>query len=151
MSTAEERFWKFVQPEPNTGCWLWGGAQNAKGYGHFWSGTRPTKAHRWAYERFVGIIPDGLTIDHLCRVTCCVNPEHMEVVTSRTNSLRSGNACALHARKTHCHRGHILSSENLIAGELKRGARRCKICYRDYQRDYQRVLRAKRLAGVTCM
>src|ERR1019366_4519713 len=82
-----ERFLKFVLPEPNTGCWLWTGGLNRGGYGQFM--TPPcTVAHRVAYELFVGPIPEGLQLDHLCRVRSCVNPQHLEPVSQQENIRR---------------------------------------------------------------
>jgi hypothetical protein len=73
-STAADRFDASYVPEPNSGCWLWIGALGATGYGRFsWDG-RDGLAHRASYERFVDFVPDGLDIDHLCRVRSCVNP-----------------------------------------------------------------------------
>lgn len=79
-------------PEPNTGCWLWLGHIRANGYPSF-SICQPPKwsalAHRWAYEHFVGPIPEGFEVDHLCRVTICVNPGHLETVTKQVNLKRA--------------------------------------------------------------
>lgn len=65
-------------------------------------------AHRVAYVASHGEIPEGLTVDHLCFNRACVEPSHLEAVTMRTNVLRSNNAAAVNAAKTHCHRGHPL-------------------------------------------
>ena len=72
--TAEELFWTKVEPEPNSGCWLWTGYTNRDGYGCF---RRDLLAHRFAYELYRGAIPAGLTLDHTCRVRSCVNPAHL--------------------------------------------------------------------------
>lgn len=74
------------------GCWLWQGCLNVRGYGQLGKGSRA--AHRVFYERHVGPIPEGLTIDHLCRVRHCVNPAHMEPVTVAEN-VRRGSAAKL--------------------------------------------------------
>ena len=67
------------------GCWCWQASRNRKGYGQYSIKGRPVLAHRWAYEQLRGPIPDGMHIDHLCRVRHCVNPEHMEPVTPAEN------------------------------------------------------------------
>lgn len=69
-------------------CWLWTGATNSDGYGHLWVDGRWPPAHRVAYEQLIGAIPDLLVLDHLCRVTQCVNPSHLEPVTNQVNILR---------------------------------------------------------------
>jgi hypothetical protein len=119
--SAEERFWSKVD---KTGeCWLWTGSTEDLGYARFGvNGTR-VYVHRFAYELEVGPIPDGLTIDHLCRVRYCVNPDHLEAVTQRQNVMRSPvQVTAVNARKTHCPRGHEYS------GRDKRGWRECRTC-----------------------
>jgi hypothetical protein len=87
----EARFFSRVNGTPD-GCWLWTAHVNPRtGYVQFRIGGRSGKmvlAHRWSYEHFVGPIPDGLQIDHLCRVRHCVNPSHLEPVTARENRLR---------------------------------------------------------------
>jgi len=92
-ASDDERFWSKVaggKPGAAGECWLWIGAITKNGYGNFWLTDVKSNvfAHRWAYERLRGPIPTGLVIDHLCRVRHCVNPEHMEPVTIRVNSLR---------------------------------------------------------------
>lgn len=90
MVPIEERFWSKVEPEPNSGCWIWIGARTC-GYGAIGRGTRSEGnigAHRFAYLLLRGPIPLGLEPDHLCRLRCCVNPWHLELVTRRENSQR---------------------------------------------------------------
>lgn len=83
----EERFWNRVKK--TEWCWLWQGGKNSRGYGSFQVTTKtPKPAHRVAYELTKGMIPEGLTIDHLCGNKGCVNPEHLEVVTMSENHLR---------------------------------------------------------------
>lgn len=123
------------------GCWLWTGARTrAGGYGQLRVKTGLVLAHRWMYEQVRGPIPQGLTIDHLCRNRTCVNPDHLEPVTIRENILRGAGRCANNARKTHCQAGHPLSGSNLRNGP--RRGRECVTCSRAYQRDYQRRYRA---------
>lgn len=90
----EARFLQYVTKTDN--CWIWTGIKHrTRRYGRFYVGGRGgrfVQAHRWAYEHFVGPIPDGLTIDHLCMVRECVNPAHMEPVTQAENNRRSARA-----------------------------------------------------------
>lgn len=117
-----ERFWSKVEPEPNTGCWLWSGSYYVNGYGAFGIGRGPRLAHRVSYMALAGDIPPRLHLDHLCRVRGCVNPDHLEPVTCRTNLLRGIGPSAIHAQKTHCPRGH----EYHVRAD--RNARGCRTC-----------------------
>ena len=119
-----ERFWDKLQPEPMSGCWLWT-ASLSGGYGHYDHG----RAHRIAYLALVG--PTPMQLDHKCRVRSCCNPEHLEPVTSRENTMRGSGLAAQEAARTHCPRGHALSGSNLVASCLRRkGKRNCKQCAR---------------------
>jgi hypothetical protein len=80
----------------------------------------------------VGPIPEGLTIDHLCRVRHCVNPAHLEAVSERVNILRGNGAGARNARKTHCVKGHAFTPDNLYRDY--QGYRRCRRCHIDRQK-----------------
>lgn len=75
----------------DTGCWLWQGEMNRNGYGRVWVNGKRLMSHRVTYELLVGPIADGLVLDHLCKNRACCNPEHLEPVTIRENTLR-GNA-----------------------------------------------------------
>ena len=132
-----ERFWEKVSlcSDPN-GCWLWSAHVNAAGYGTFWFDKTTRFAHRVAYMELIGSIPDGLELDHLCRTRNCVNPSHLEPVTTRENCLRGISPLAKNAAKTHCVNGHPLSGENLKPDQLKRGYRRCLECHRARNRKY---------------
>lgn len=83
--TIEGRFWAKVNKTET--CWLWLACTN-HGYGYFGFQGRNKRAHRLAYEWANGKIPDGLTLDHLCRVRHCIRPDHLEVVTNKENILR---------------------------------------------------------------
>lgn len=88
FSSPMERFLANVLPEPNSGCWLWLGCLNRKGYAQIGLGPKVLRAHRFAFELFRGPLSASLDIDHLCRVRCCVNPHHLEPVTHRENCKR---------------------------------------------------------------
>ncbi len=109
----------------NTPCIDYPGSVDRYGYGKV--GNKSKKAHRVAYEQAVGPIPAGLTIDHLCRNRRCVNPEHMEPVTRRVNTMRGDGPTARHARQTTCKSGHPFDEVNTYRW---RGGRKCRACNR---------------------
>lgn len=113
-----------------TGCWPWLMSVNGKGYGQINFKRKNYKAHRVVYEMMVGKVPANKQLDHLCRNRRCVNPRHLEVVDSRTNTLRGVGASALNARKTHCRRGHPLSGKNIYKSG---GYRQCRACNKIYK------------------
>ena len=83
----KERFERFVSPEPNTGCWLWTGAHDASGYGHFGvASSTPNRAHRVAYRLYCGEIPPGAIVRHKCDTPACVNPNHLLLGSSADNA-----------------------------------------------------------------
>lgn len=135
---CEARFWARVC-EDDSGCWLFTGADNGNGYGAFYDSSqkRQRGAHRFAYERVVGTIPAGLTLDHLCRVRRCVNPSHLEPVSNLVNVMRGEGVGARASRQTHCINGHELPDFKT------RSKRVCVPCNRRYKRDYMRRVRAQ--------
>lgn len=130
--TPEERFWSYV--EKTEGCWLWTGAKaGGTGYGHIYMEGHQRLAHRFAYEVLIGPIPEGLVLDHLCRVRSCVNPDHLEPVSNAENILRGSGCAARSARVTHCPQGHPYDAENTAI--KVDGSRRCKTCHRARERQ----------------
>lgn len=120
---ALTRFFGRVRPD-ESGCWEWTGAVNGKGYGVFCG----EMAHRVTYSWFVGQIPSGLHIDHLCFNRWCVNAAHMEAVTVAENT-RRGN---IWNRTGRCFAGHRLTPDNIYyyrngARGIQRTCRRCRI------------------------
>lgn len=130
----------FDKVEKTDTCWLWFGCRMRSGYGKLGRKGKTLLAHRYSYELLKGVIPKGLTIDHLCRVRNCVNPDHLEAVTIGVNTLRGSSVSALAARKTHCPSGHEYSGASLRI--TKEGHRKCLICTR--LRDRKRRLRGNR-------
>jgi hypothetical protein len=116
-----ERLERLSETEPNSGCWLWTGYIDPQGYGRL---GNDGLAHRLMYELVRGPIPAGLTLDHLCRVRSCINPNHLEPVTDGVNILRGTSFSAINARKTACPYGHAYR-------EAKTNGRRvCRECNR---------------------
>lgn len=135
-ASVEERFWGRVDKTDT--CWLWK-TPHTNGYGYISVDSKKQLAHRLAYQWFVGEIPDGLEIDHLCRRRSCVNPTHLEAVTSQENTLR-GKVSALRGKRTHCSKGHPLADHG--RERLKRGRDRpytyCVLCTKEAsKRNYQ--------------
>jgi hypothetical protein len=118
------------------GCWIFSGTITPNGYGQVYhNGNTHALAHRVVFEAVVGPIPEGLVIDHICRVRHCVNPEHLEPVTQRENLLRGQGAAAKNAARTHCQRGHEFTPENTFTYSTQPAyLRGCRTCRRDNDR-----------------
>jgi hypothetical protein len=128
-----ERFDAKVVVQSN-GCCLWTGATQTQGYGSFGAGgPRSMLAHRFAYERHVGPVPEGLSLDHLCRNRLCVNPSHLEPVTIGENNRRGLNPNIVSHLAGVCPKGHPLSPRN-------DGRQRCRECGAAYNRARRAAL-----------
>lgn len=124
----EARFWSKVALPNGEGCMLWTGAVNGKSYGYMSVENRLIRVHRITYTLANGPIPEGLVIDHLCRVRHCVAPLHLEAVTQQENILRGDLR-----RGDHCPQGHAYEGDNLY---VRPGTDRweCRTCHRESQR-----------------
>lgn len=108
----EEKF--FVSPD---GCWLWTGAINIDGYGKFAVKRIARLAHKVSYQLYVGEVPNGMVLDHLCRKRSCVNPKHLDIVSHTEN----------------CHRGN--GTKNVCEHGV--GMSRCKQgCHNIYRKEW---------------
>lgn len=120
------------------GCWIWRGRENQDGYGRLMAGGTTQLAHRYVYSQLVGPIPEGLQIDHLCRVRMCVNPEHLEPVTQRVSLNRGEGASHRAARADLCQSGRHRFSEVGFYVNAK-GCRNCRACTSERNaRNYRR-------------
>ena len=139
VAAIEERFWTKVSFAGEDGCWLWKGG-GSHGYGRFTvdASGRYVYAHIWAWNFCNGPVPDGLELDHLCRKTACVRPDHLEPVTHAEN-IRRGLRGRL---VTHCPQGHEYTPENTA---IYVGRRNCRTCHRAKVSAY-RHRRAEKVA-----
>lgn len=125
-------FARHISPEPTSGCWLWTAA-DTNGYGKMRHPELGTTywTHRYAYEFLVGPIPEDLQIDHICNVRCCVNPDHMELVTKKENLDRRRDRMR---QKTVCRHGHSLTGQNLYINP--KGTLICRACRNEAARRF---------------
>lgn len=134
QSLAERVVAKIDWVDPSA-CWRWTSNKLWNGYGTIYvSGQGPKLAHRVIYEMVIGPIPEGMTLDHLCRVRDCVRPDHLEPVPMRENIRRGTNPCARNMAKTHCIHGHALSGINVFPSDVGKRYRRCRQCHNDRRR-----------------
>lgn len=162
---------RHVHPEPTSGCWIWTAAVSKLGYARIRVGKTNRQAHRISYERFIGTIPSGMSVLHICDVRSCINPDHLYAGTQKDNVRdmmnrgRDRGPVFGNRKKTHCIRGHELTEENIYRDRNQ--GRHCKTCVRQRnslrdkqprteselkrKRDYQRrtypMNREKRLAN----
>lgn len=123
-----------------SGCWEWAVAKTKNGYATTTLGSRGKKEylHRISYREFIGSIPDGKEIDHLCRNRSCFSPAHLEAVTRSVNTLRGDGPKLLgsiNASKTHCKHGHLFDDRNTRLRPS--GGRDCRACARVKQKLYR--------------
>ena len=125
-----ERMRGFINPDPNSGCWLWSGSMNVYGYGVLpiqrGDDRRWLLAHRAVYTSDRGPVSPDLCLDHKCRVRCCVNPDHLQPMTWQENlTMPNGNGPG---QRTHCPRGHEYTPENTYHPPKRPNQRGCLTC-----------------------
>lgn len=133
--TSRERFESKIHKTAD--CWEWGGTIYNTGYGKFTVGKKAFLAHRYSYELYVGEVPEGLVIDHLCRNRRCVNPDHLEPVTNEENLFRGLGYRIMNGMDDSCIRGHKYTEENTY-WPPNGGGMRCRTCAREYDRNRKR-------------
>lgn len=139
-------FWSKAVVDPSTGCWRWIASNTGvQGYGQFGVARRMRLAHRVAYERLVGPIPHGLSLDHVkargCAGPVCCNPMHLEPVTHRENVMRGNAPAARWAQRTHCDRGHPFDDVNTRFEKDRRVCRTCHAARGRHRRARERAAR----------
>ena len=130
--------WKNLAPVVDSievgDCWIWKGSLVSGGYGQTRIDNQVWMVHRLMWSVLIGDIPDGMTLDHVCRERACCNPDHMQVVDQYTNTMRGYGSPARNARKTRCLNGHQFDEANTYLNP--RGQRACRACHRDRQQTY---------------
>lgn len=139
-TTTENRLARFeekYQPDPNSGCWIWLGAMDVKGYPLVKGEGKVKYAYRLAYLMFKGKVRKGYDVHHTCHTPLCVNPDHLQALTRRAHTALGENIVGRNIRKTHCERGHPFRGENLRVDS--KGKRGCKTCDRERMREVRRM------------
>jgi hypothetical protein len=137
-----DRFWTKVERNITTGCWEWTGQLSKQGYGVINVARHMRRSHRFAYETLVSEVPEGLVLDHLCRVRNCVNPTHLEPVTPAENSRRGvlnvGRKGMKLKPRTHCPKGHPYDEVNSYVRAS--GKRVCRACAKARKQQAKRAV-----------
>jgi hypothetical protein len=137
--TPMERYEKRIDKTDT--CWLWTGSKHRLGYGRINVGKGKIRsAHVVVYEIHIGLVPEGLELDHLCRVRNCVNPDHLEPVTHEENIARATPFWY----KTHCPRGHEHNEKNTYINP--KGRRICRTCTNRQGREYEQRKKLRAIA-----
>lgn len=129
------RFWARVNKTEH--CWLWVGYTDRDGYGKHWLNGTTCIVHRWAYENYVGPIPKGMTIDHMCKTRNCVNVAHLRIL-SAVDNIRMGSPGRYNKIKTHCKYGHEFTVSNT---RVYKTSRHCKTCCNNRMRHLRKTRR----------
>lgn len=140
--TLEARFKKFTKVV--NGCWEWTGSISKPGYGRISKNGKPELAHRVSFEFHKHKIPKGMYIDHICRNTKCLNPEHLRCVTPKQNAIENSKGQAyVNSKKTHCPYGHAYAGDNVFVrkGKASFNQRGCRACSK--RRNHEIALKFK--------
>lgn len=139
--------WSVSIPEPNSGCWIWDLFVSKDGYAkvHIKRGE-PSCAHRKSYELAKGPIPPTYEVDHLCRVTCCINPDHLEAVTPEENGRRK---MAAYRPPAHCKKGHAFGPDNIPIIKPPSKSHNCRICRAAIVKKWNDITNGKNLRPIT--
>lgn len=125
-------FMEKVSPEPNTGCWIWMGVLDENLYGRVTIRRRTITSHRAAWILFRGFVGGRykIVVDHKCRQHWCVNPDHLEPVTYRENSVVRGmGKLQIAHRAGICTKGH-----KMVPRKNKPTQHRCLVCQANYDK-----------------
>jgi hypothetical protein len=139
MALTDDETWQEVERRLSErsvrsgACLLWTGVLTYSGYGQISIRDKKDNAHRAAYRVWVGPIPEGLEIDHLCNVRNCIEPTHLEAVTHAENIRRR------YARQVECVNGHRLAETAYLS---IRGSRVCRACKADARKKYRAAIKA---------
>lgn len=146
---AEQRFMALVKVDPATGCWLWQGSltRALEPYPRFYDPEKKKtfRAHRWAYEHWIGAVPADWDVHHECRNKLCVRPDarHLIAKPKLQHVIEEGVPPGVNALKTHCPEGHPLSGDNLMLVGKRR--RQCYTCWlKRHRRTNREWMRARR-------
>ena len=122
------RYEALIDRVPFSGCWIWLGPLTHDGYARVSVNGRKVGLHRFMFQKYVGHIPMGMQLDHVCNISCCVNPSHLRICTCKENVLRGNTISGNNFRKDVCKRGHPFDENNTY--RMKGGGRACKACGR---------------------